>query len=542
MNEEDKIEYKKWTDFGLDDKILYAIKKTLNFYEPTGIQRSVITEALNGKDILAKSATGTGKTAAVLIPTIQKILHSNEDEILSIYLVPSNELGEQINEHFKDLSFYCSKKVSSFHLTESIDKKERKQKLREKPKMIITTPFQLLSSLEKKELNLETVQTIIIDEADFLLSEGNLSSIEKLKTKYLKKVIFQCMMISATLDTELKNSSLLHDPIIIEDKSKPDVFQYFINCKNQMSDGMKVEKMLRLNFLVQFVFKGGKILIFVEQAKTAYSLLILFNQLLIDDVAVLNDSYPILSRSDIIEKFNTDKIRVLITNQDPEFMEKTSQKKKIQEEVDFENFSISRGIDFNRVSAVINYDIPPSFEEYIHRIGRTARSNQIGIAITFLSNYQRVDEEDVEKEEIWTQILDHSEEKNIEINEYNLDPENIESFRYRIVGIESEIKGQLKNVQLTSIANEIKNSNRIKNKWDSKKTLKHDFLKKSDDELLPYYLAPKNEQTDEKLKKAGLLKNLKRRIENEEDEKKEEFAKVNQQKKKRKIDPLKKLF
>jgi len=194
-------------------------------------------------------------------------------------------------------------------LTEIIEKKERKKKLKEKPKMIITTPFQLLSSLEKNELNLETIETIIIDEADFLLSEGNLSSIEKLKSKYLKKVIFQCMMISATLDSKLKSSILLHDPIIIEDQSKPEVFQYFLNCKNLSGDGMKVEKMLRLNFLVQFVFKGGKILIFVEQAKTAYSLLILFNELLVDDVVVLNDSFPILSRSDIIEKFNTDKIR-----------------------------------------------------------------------------------------------------------------------------------------------------------------------------------------------------------------------------------------
>ena len=228
-------------------------------------------------------------------------------------------------------------------------------------------------------------------------------------------------------------------------------------------------------------------------------------------------------------------------------METKSKKKKESEEEDFENFSISRGIDFTKVSAVINYDIPPSKEEYIHRIGRTARSNQIGIAITLLSNFKREEVEESEKEPkiengeeeikerkkkmkhtnlVWLSILRYLEENKIEMTEYNLDLENIESFRYRIVGIESEMKSKIKSVQLLSISNEIKNSNKIKNKWDSKKTLQHDFLKKSNDELLPSYLTPKNEQINEKLKNAGLLKNIKkRRIENEKEELKEEFEK-----------------
>jgi superfamily II DNA/RNA helicase len=97
-------------------------------------------------------------------------------------------------------------------LTELIEKKERKKKLREKPKLIITTPNQLLISLDKKELNLDTIETIIIDEADFLLSEGNISSIDKLKVKYLKKGVYQCLMISATLDSDLIQSNLFHNP------------------------------------------------------------------------------------------------------------------------------------------------------------------------------------------------------------------------------------------------------------------------------------------------------------------------------------------
>jgi ATP-dependent RNA helicase DDX56/DBP9 len=134
------------------------------------------------------------------------------NEILSIYLVPSNELGKQVCEHFKDLSIYCSETVTCLHLTELIEKKERKKKLREKPKMIVTTPNQLLISLDKKELNLETIETIIIDEADFLLSEGNISSIDQLKSKYLKKGVYQCLMISATLDSDLIQSNLFHNP------------------------------------------------------------------------------------------------------------------------------------------------------------------------------------------------------------------------------------------------------------------------------------------------------------------------------------------
>jgi ATP-dependent RNA helicase DDX56/DBP9 len=163
--------------------------------------------------------------------------------------------------------------------------------------------------------------------------------------------------------------------VIIDDESKPEVYQYYFDCESR-GDGSAVEKMLALNYLVQYGFKDGKILVFVSNARLAYSLLIILNDLLVDNVVVLNDSYPLLSRSDIIEKFNSGEINVLITNQDPEFMKtnfnkiKNSTRKKIEEMEmvsSIEKFNVSRGIDFNLVAAVINYDLPPTSDEYIHR-------------------------------------------------------------------------------------------------------------------------------------------------------------------------------
>jgi ATP-dependent RNA helicase DDX56/DBP9 len=253
--------------------------------------------------------------------------------------------------------------------------------------------------------------------------------------------------------------------------------------------------MLALNYLIQYGFKDGKILVFVSQAKLAYSLLMMLNDLLVDNVVVLNDCYPLLSRSDIIEKFNSGEIKVLITNQDPEFMKtnfkriKTSRNKIEEMEMvsSIEKFNISRGIDFNLVAAVINFDLPPTSDEYIHRIGRTARSNQIGIAISFLNKKEKISD-------IWQEICENQKKKDVEIVEYPIEKDGLENFRYRVVSCYSGISGKLKQLQTNLVNNEIKNAIRIKNKWDSKKLMNHDYSKIQQGVSLAEYLSPQNQK------------------------------------------------
>jgi ATP-dependent RNA helicase DDX56/DBP9 len=206
----------QWTDLNLDDRILKAIEKA-KFPSPTPIQARTIPLALSGCDILARAKTGSGKTLAASIPIIQRILsNTNEKGVNAIYLVPTKELGEQVYQHFLQITSYCKDVITCYHILGTESPETRKMHLRELPRVVIGTPFQLVKALEANEMDVKkSLQFIVMDEADYLLVD-QMSQIQKLKKLYFPPVV-QCIMMSATLSKELneKKSILLTNPKVV---------------------------------------------------------------------------------------------------------------------------------------------------------------------------------------------------------------------------------------------------------------------------------------------------------------------------------------
>jgi ATP-dependent RNA helicase DDX56/DBP9 len=482
-----------WAPFKLDARIGSALKK-LDYRKPTSVQSQVLPIALAGKDLCAKAATGSGKTYAVVLPTLNKILINDRKDISCIYFIPTTELGNQVTKAIETLLKQCKGYATCFHLVDTMEKVERRKKLKDKPTFLITTPFQLYSSLKDGELNVEGVTTLIFDEADYLMKH-NSTLFGKLHTQWLKK-IYQSLMISATL--EPISSPFFHNPVMIEDGKQPDLKEYYISGNNLDNS---IDTYLVAHHLVQSRPKK-KILIFTKDASTAFALLILFNELLVPDVSVVSHYYPLLSRFDIIDNFNSGKIQVLISDLQtnsksrmvPELKEVSGGKyatmfQESHSNVDFDNFNVARGIDFNQVDLVINYDLPDTVEDYVHRIGRTARGFHSGEAITLVRNLES---------SVWQKIAERNPEK------YFVDEKMMEGFRYRVTNIASEvIETNLKRVKTQHIKNEIENAIVLKNHVSRTKIKYGGHIKTNKKDSLPDYLVGKvEEETPEQKEEA----------------------------------------
>ena len=380
----------KWTDFGIDRKLLQGIKK-MKFAEPTLIQSSVIPLALNGKDILARASTGSGKTAAYSIPTCHKLLSTLTGKmgkgsvVSALIMVPSRELCHQVASHFVNILRSCEGRLQVMNLA-AIEPNEWSGGRCE---IAVGTPTVTLSHVKSGNIKLSELQVSVIDEADCLLSHP---TVRRLRSLYPTST--QSFLMSATLSPgvlELKRL-LLNKPVVVkleeedEDDSNddqpvpsvadmkgkynPKISQYYVPCYNES------EKFCFLYSLVRLQHVKGKILIFVDHIDKAYRLKLFLDKFGLHG-AVLNKDVPMNSRNHIVAQYNSGEYNILIATEE-------SVKYTTSE------YSVSRGVDFREVSAVINFDLPLDLTEdsakaYIHRIGRTGRAGKEGTAITFMS-------------------------------------------------------------------------------------------------------------------------------------------------------------
>lgn len=449
-----------WKKLSIDERMIKALRD-LNYEKPTSVQMKSIPKGLEGKDLFITAATGSGKTYAVLVPTVQKVLNNQENEIQCIYFIPSLELGEQVKTSLDKLLKYCKNYISYFHLSEVISKEERKKKLKEKPKILITTPHNF--STYSSSLNLKSVDTIIVDEADFTLQ--NMNEIFK-----IFKGNYQTMMISATLN--IKEHYFLKNPVIIEDKTKASIKEYYI----KFNSNELVERLLSLYFLT---LKYKRMIVYTNHPKHTALIQMVLSGMEVNHTAMLCRHYPFLSRFDIIEKFNSKKINYLISDV---FYEKSRNKlnfniksrqdlknKQIElDQIDLENYThLSRGLDYNGVECVILFEIPISIEDYIHQIGRTGRSSMEGESILFKTFKTSPTWEEIIKREI----------KEIKRNEKE------ENFRYRIQDVFEKSEGKHRGFLFKEVKKEIENALAIKN---LNKTIVHGYQKKKETPLPDY--------------------------------------------------------
>lgn len=215
-------EEKSWIqrDFGLDKKILKGISK-LGFIYPTVVQSNCIPIVLQGKDVLVRARTGSGKTFAFAIPILHKLLtlKTNENDsqpsIKVIILVPTKELCKQIETHITSLMYYCRDNITICSLSDD-NINVQTYHLNSKPDIVVSTPARLVNALQSRAVNLSNVNTLVIDEADLILSFGYTDDVQTILSHLPK--IYQGLLISATLSPELDKFKkvVLHNPAILK--------------------------------------------------------------------------------------------------------------------------------------------------------------------------------------------------------------------------------------------------------------------------------------------------------------------------------------
>ncbi|KAI1730482.1 DEAD/DEAH box helicase domain-containing protein [Ditylenchus destructor] len=390
-------------EFEFDDRLKKAITE-VGWITPTQVQKAMIPLVLEDKNVLARARTGSGKTAAFLLPIIQKVLlltagHSKDSGAFALIIAPTKELANQIFHLVEQLT-------TSFAFLQSVNFAQFEyagdEPMKEVVDIIVTTPGRLLSVLKNNSDILNNVRHVVLDEADLLFSYGYEGSMRKIKSSLPSR--YQTIMTSATLNEDLSQlkSMFLVGPAVslkLKEGNLPGVnqlTQYHVFCDNDE------ERFTILLSLIKLKLLRGKSVIFVSTTDRCYRLNLFFEAFKIPS-CVLNSQMPANYRYRIIHEFNNGKYPYIIASEcndifdeSEETEESTSlkekkqkwQKQKKKKNVDKES-GIGRGIDFHYVSNVINFDFPTSTDMYVHRVGRTARGWNKGTAISLVSTDEK---------------------------------------------------------------------------------------------------------------------------------------------------------
>lgn len=338
-----------YKECNLPENILKAVEE-MGFEEMTQVQEECIPPILEGKDVTAKAPTGTGKTCAFGIPLLLQI-KAEKKETQGLILAPTRELAQQITEELMALAKFMPEiHIVCVYGGQPIAKQINK--LKKVPHIIVATPGRLLDHIERKTIQTNTIQHIVLDEADEMLNMGFYKDV--IKILKMLKAKEQLCMFSATISREVMDIGWLYqrDPVEITvapiEESKPDIQQYTLltTGRNKLADIATI--------IVEFGYKH--IIIFCN---TKYTTSMLSNQLarLNFNVDCLHGDLSQKERNEIMGKFRDGKISVLVATD-----------------------VAARGIDVEDIDVVFNYDIPPSNEYYTHRIGRTGRAQRKGVA------------------------------------------------------------------------------------------------------------------------------------------------------------------
>ena len=339
-------------EYNLSDNLNKSLK-ALRFKNPTEIQSKTIPIALKRHDILASAETGSGKTAAYLIPLIHHI--STLGNISGLILTPTRELAQQVTDVSKSLVGYKSK-IETALIVGGASMNNQLRQLKKRPKIIVGTPGRINDHLEKRTLNLKYFNFFVLDEADRMLDMGFEDQVEKI-IRFLPSKR-QTLLFSATLPKEIikLSSKYLNNPKRADVKEnnviKTQIKQKILNTKTELKYNQLVD---------EIALRKGSILIFV---RTKYSTEKLKKRLMKDTVksSALHGDLRQNKRSRILKDFRDDKFRILIATD-----------------------IASRGLDVPHIEHVINYDLPQVPEDFIHRIGRTARAGSVGEAVSFIT-------------------------------------------------------------------------------------------------------------------------------------------------------------
>ncbi len=338
-------------DFELDDRIKRSIV-VKGYVTPSPIQDQSIPLILDGRDIVGIANTGTGKTAAFLLPLINKVLKNKDEQILIV--APTRELAIQIDQEFKDLSRGMG--LFSVCCVGGVNIVGQLKELRYFNNFIIGTPGRLKDLIERGQIRLEKFKTIVLDEADQMLDMGFINDMKYLVAKMPE--VRHTLFFSATLSPEIERliGSFLNNPARVMVKTRDtskDVEQDVV----RIGPGMNKAEVL-IDLLKQDGF--DKVIIF---CKTKHGAEKLSNHLIkagIKAESIHGDKVH-RQRQRALELFKSHHVQALVATD-----------------------VAARGLDISGVSHVINFDLPSTYTDYVHRIGRTGRAGKKGMALTFI--------------------------------------------------------------------------------------------------------------------------------------------------------------
>jgi superfamily II DNA/RNA helicase len=346
---------KTFDSLGLAPKTLAAIKK-INYAAPMPVQAEVIPLILQGKDALVSARTGSGKTASFTIPLFDIICR--DENARALVIAPTRELAQQIHKVFNELALNAN--IASALITGGKFMQDQLRKLKKKPRFIAGTPGRLNDHIGRKSLVLDGFKYVIWDEMDRMLDLGFIHQVENIISRLPPQK--QTLMLSATFPKRVETLAVkyLNNParVIIDDINSVPTS---IEQKTINTEGSK--KPLELDGLVKKT--EGQILVF---AKTQRAADLAAKQLCKNNHAAraLHGGLRQRVRDKITAAFRSGDFRILVATD-----------------------VAARGLDIPKIACVINYDLPQSPEEYIHRIGRTGRVNEQGVAISLISKSDR---------------------------------------------------------------------------------------------------------------------------------------------------------
>jgi ATP-dependent RNA helicase RhlE len=330
---------------------------SMGYKQPSPIQQQAIPVILQKHDLIACAQTGTGKTAAYLLPTIHQIIHSDHRHLNALIIAPTRELAMQIDQQIEGMAYFCG--VSSMAVYgggDGITWEQQKRALKQGADIIIATPGRLIALLQAGDINLKHLQHLILDEADRMLDMGFYDDIMRIIKQLPTER--QTLLFSATMPPKMRvlAKSILKEPkeiniaiakpaeginqqaySVYDAQKEPllkmilknEAYQSIIIFSSTKDNVKKLEKdLLRLHFAVKAFHSD------LEQPE----------------------------REELMREFKSKRLRILVGTD-----------------------VLSRGIDVDGISLVVNYDAPPDPEDYVHRIGRTARAASLGTAITFIN-------------------------------------------------------------------------------------------------------------------------------------------------------------
>jgi ATP-dependent RNA helicase RhlE len=340
-----------FTDFGIAD-MLSANLTAKGLITPSPIQDQSIPVALKGGDVIGIASTGTGKTAAFLIPLINKLVADKNHKIM--VLTPTRELAQQVEAEF--VAFTRGMKLFSVSCVGGAPIMRQIKELELGVHAVIGTPGRVKDLIERGKIRMEFFDSIVLDEADRMLDMGFIDDMRFILGKMPKTK--QGLFFSATFSPDIKRlcSDFLKDPVTVSVKTRDTASSVMQDVVRVSTDSEKIEALHEILIKPEY----GKVLIFREMKRHVDGLAEELNKRGFKALALHGDMHN-RERERAVKALETGKVQVVIATD-----------------------VAARGLDISDISLVINYDIPNNYETYIHRIGRTGRAKKLGHALTFV--------------------------------------------------------------------------------------------------------------------------------------------------------------